>query len=497
MDTCLTREKLSLIQKQLKVESVILGYKEGKSLLIVSAIGKGENILNYKIITPITSVENATFEKDVPLIIRDIINHKDFDSSSLISKTILPRNFLGYKLNNELAVFVYNKNTPFTSTDTSYIDSVLLHIIKMPDFFSLIKEIKDISIGKDIWGYINNSNTPILKIQKMKYIVSTNTAGLPCIQEGTPPILCKDTLQCRKSDGTPLCKECFLSDIALSKSNKIIKNVKIGIGDNLFDIEVIPSEAVPGDFLFIIHKKEENAAQMEDDVLITNIAHELKTPLAAILGSVQIMRSNISMKYSNDPVIGKFMDMVEKSAERLDNVLSSILNFQKSSETGGLKKEEFNAWQEIKNILTAFSPKLKEKNMRVKLKKSIKAGTDPILNCDIYAFRQIFMQIIDNAIKFSMNNSYIEVIYPGMKLYSGKWFYVFEVKDYGPGIDEEIMPHIFDKFARTDQSVHTLTGTGIGLAVVKELIDTMGGEIEIDTKKDEGTTVRILLPSTE
>ena len=102
--------------------------------------------------------------------------------------------------------------------------------------------------------------------------------------------------------------------------------------------------------------------------------------------------------------------------------------------------------------------------------------------------QQIWMNIISNAIKFSNENGKIDI-----NLASHSNYIVVTIKDYGCGMDEETINHAFDKFYQGDKS-HSREGNGLGLSLVKRILDICLGEIKIESKLNEGTTITINLP---
>ncbi len=499
MDICFFKEKTKLITKQLKVETALFGYKENDSLFIFGVTGKGEEYLEGLLSYPLDSLEKYTFDSELPLISHDVLQDDKFNSTTPIARLLLPRTFMGYYINKELALFLYNKKSgiKFTSSDEMYIDSIIPNTFNSSHIIAFAKEYKKMHMGKNIISYIEDTDIPVLLIKNIDSIIYANTAALPYIENHAVPIKCKDTIKCKDSEGNSLCSKCPLQDIIIRKKKETINDIFIGIGDKPVSIEIIPSEKNLGDALIIIKPTTTIQADANNDI-ITNLSHELKTPLSAIMGSVQILKNNIEQNYKNDPIIMKFIDMIEKSSIRLDTVLSAILHFEKSVSTAGLKKEHFLVHSEIKDILKAFLPRITQKHITVKLLKKSKDSVNTTIFSDKYAFRQIFMQIIDNAIKFSPEHSTIQIRYGHNSLRDGKWFYVFNIIDEGPGINEEIRPYIFERFTRTDQEVHTLIGTGMGLAVVKELLNTIGGDISIENLTEgTGTIVSIFIPMQE
>jgi PAS domain S-box-containing protein len=228
------------------------------------------------------------------------------------------------------------------------------------------------------------------------------------------------------------------------------------------------------------------------DEFVTNISHELRTPLTVIKGYAEILYDETK---KTDQQNAELVKVVLDESERLANILDSILNFRyASSGQIGLRKEKVDILHLLNTVVSDLSNKAKKKNINIvkKLPESVSPAKG-----DINALRFAFSQILDNAIKFTGEGGNVTVETGGWRLEDGLWKMEINFIDTGVGISPEDLPHIFEKFYRTDQKVHTLQGTGIGLSLCKEIIETNGGSISVESIVGKGSHFSVSLPMSD
>jgi signal transduction histidine kinase len=158
-----------------------------------------------------------------------------------------------------------------------------------------------------------------------------------------------------------------------------------------------------------------------------------------------------------------------------------------------LELKEYSPLEIINDILYLLEPIGKQKNIQFE----INIDDSLYLNGDPKRIDQIFRIIIDNAIKYSLDNSKIEV--EAINNYQGKYNLndnpgvLFKFRDYGRGIPKEDLPHLFERFFRAS-NVNEIAGTGLGLAIAKDLIEAHNGEVYIESELEKGTTFIVFLP---
>jgi signal transduction histidine kinase len=157
---------------------------------------------------------------------------------------------------------------------------------------------------------------------------------------------------------------------------------------------------------------------------------------------------------------------------------------------------EYNPLEIINEILYLMEPIGKEKNVsfEINIDNAIRLKGDP------KRVDQIFRVILDNAIKFSKENSKVEI--SALKNYQGKYNLggnpgvLFQFKDYGRGIPKEDISSVFERFFRSS-NVNEIAGTGLGLSIAKDLIEAHKGNIFVESELGKGTTIYVFLPQIE
>lgn len=225
--------------------------------------------------------------------------------------------------------------------------------------------------------------------------------------------------------------------------------------------------------------------KMKND-FISTISHELRTPLTSIKGWGETL--TFGMDDSVDEITRKGLEVIVKEAGRLEGFVEELLDFSRlQSGRMNLKLAKTDIFAELDETVFTF----RERAMRegIEVKYSI-PDVPAVGNADANRLRQVFMNILDNALKYSRAPSKIFVKAQFLE-YEGKSFISIAVADQGCGISKEDLPHVKDKFYKANVSVR---GSGIGLAVTNEIINLHQGRLEIDSEEGKGTLVTIYLP---
>lgn len=219
--------------------------------------------------------------------------------------------------------------------------------------------------------------------------------------------------------------------------------------------------------------------------LYANITHEFRTPLTIILGLTEQLKSQASegMKTS--------LDVIRRNGKQLLNLVNQLLDLAKL-ESGHLELSMVQG--EIigysKYIAESFESLAKQKNIQLGFSSQEEVLT---MDYDPVRLRQVLVNLLSNAIKFTPGGGKVNLQITS----SGKHLQM-TVRDTGFGIRERELPYIFDRFYQSDSSsTRKGEGTGIGLALAKEMVRLMGGDISVESKIGEGTTFAVVLPITQ
>jgi signal transduction histidine kinase len=217
----------------------------------------------------------------------------------------------------------------------------------------------------------------------------------------------------------------------------------------------------------------------ELDNFVYKVSHDLRAPLSSILGLV-----NLAKMPNNDDNPHMYIDLIGQKVEQLDHFISDVLSHSKNLKMD-VKVAKVNFWSIIDQTFT----NLNYMKGALEIKKTI--VIDPIdFYSDPWRIAEVFRNLISNAIKYRNLNSAESIIEIRIAVVANRCN--IEFKDNGIGIDKVSVNQVFDMFYRaSDQS----DGSGLGLYIVKNAIDKMGGEVTVESALGKGTTFRISLPN--
>lgn len=214
---------------------------------------------------------------------------------------------------------------------------------------------------------------------------------------------------------------------------------------------------------------------------IVNVSHEFKTPIATIEGYATLLQAN----NLSDTEHQEYIELIIYSTRQLNTLTSNILSLSKlENQEIILQKELFRLDEQIRQAIMVLEPDWGSKNLSfdINLTKVDYFGSESLL-------MQVWINLIGNAIKFSSDGGLIQI-----NLFAKNASLIIEITDTGIGIEPSIMKHIFDKFYQGDTTRKT-DGNGLGLSLVKRIIDLSGGSITVDSRIDEGSTFTVTLPA--
>lgn len=219
---------------------------------------------------------------------------------------------------------------------------------------------------------------------------------------------------------------------------------------------------------------------------VADAAHELKTPLTAIKTELEV---NLRDKNLNIKKAKSLLESTIKDVDSLTLLANTLIKQSKYQSRGGNNKSTFSLKDLIQEAYEKLEPKAKEKGIDVKI-----TGEEINLHSDRNAISEVVTIFLDNAIKFNKDKGAVSIKYQ-KKDHNA----YIKIKDTGWGIEEKDLPHIFDRFYKADSS-RSKSGTdgfGLGLSIAKDIIESEGGSISVESKKDKGTEFLIKLPCSQ
>lgn len=238
-------------------------------------------------------------------------------------------------------------------------------------------------------------------------------------------------------------------------------------------------------------KKEAVEANRAKSEFLSNMSHDIRTPMNGIVGMTAIAMSNI-----NDNVrVKDCLAKITLSSKHLLGLINDVLDMSKI-ESGKLTLNihQISLREAIESIVNIVQPQIKEKNQHFDI--FIQKIQTENVHCDSVRLNQVLINLLSNAIKFTPENGSIRVYLEQESSPLGENYVRchFKVKDSGIGMTEEFQRKIFDKFAREQkEQVYKTEGTGLGMAITKYIIDTMGGTIELKSIPGKGSEFHIIL----
>jgi signal transduction histidine kinase/DNA-binding NarL/FixJ family response regulator len=227
------------------------------------------------------------------------------------------------------------------------------------------------------------------------------------------------------------------------------------------------------------------ASEKAKSAFLSNMSHEIRTPMNAIMG----LAEQLSMTQLNEQQL-YFVKNISDAAHGLLGIINDILDLSKI-EAGkmNIEKEIVSLKDINKSVENILRPKAEEKG--ISFETDFDPKIDPNLFADEVRIRQVLINIVGNAIKFT-NSGSITLSSKMMEETNQTQRILFTCEDSGIGISEEGLKHIFDDFYQeVNENNHRHTGSGLGLAITRTLVNLMGGQVWIESRKDVGTKVMI------
>ena len=221
---------------------------------------------------------------------------------------------------------------------------------------------------------------------------------------------------------------------------------------------------------------------------LASMSHEIRTPINAILGmNEMILREN------KDRVVGEYSKSIKTSGKMLLMLVNDVLDFSKI-EAGKMEIVEARFYMSdmLSDVISLVKERADEKSLE--LKTELTAEIPNELISDEFRIRQILVNLINNAVKYTESGTVTLEL--GGKFTDADGYELFmNVKDTGKGIKKEELPHLFEAFSRADvKSNVNIEGTGLGLAIVKSIVDSMNGDVSVESEYGVGSEFKIKLP---
>lgn len=288
--------------------------------------------------------------------------------------------------------------------------------------------------------------------------------------------------------GTLICSiiDIFRRKFMVDKPTSKILNATSEIAKGNFDVklEIKHSHKKFDEYDKIMENINKMAEELsKNEVLktdfVSNVSHEIKTPLAIIQNYSQILQKDNLTKQERN----KYLDEMVSATKRLSNLITNILKLNKlENQKLDFDLSKFNLGEELRLCVLSYEELMDDKKLELKC---------DIEDVEIVSSKElldiVWNNLISNAIKFTQKGGSVCV-----EISEQNGFANIKISDSGIGMTVETGKHIFDKFYQGDSS-HSGEGNGLGLALVKRVIDILGGEISVESELNKGTTFIVKL----
>ncbi|MBM7584921.1 two-component system phosphate regulon sensor histidine kinase PhoR [Bacillus pakistanensis] len=331
---------------------------------------------------------------------------------------------------------------------------------------------------------IENMGSALLLIDHRGYVVLINRAYKEFFEINPAEFLNKRYHEViLNSEVNKLVEEIFMTEQKIRK--QLLLPLKIERRHfEVYGAPIIGTNDRWNGILIVFHDITElkKLEQMRKD-FVANVSHELKTPITSIKGFSETL---LDGAMHDQKALESFLTIILKESDRLQSLIQDLLELSKIEKQGfEMSFQPVDLSQIISEVVAILEGKAQEKEISI----IFKPISSSVAEVDSYRIKQVFINLITNAISYTPNGGTVEV-----KMTQGNEKIVITVADNGIGIEPEEIPRIFERFYRVDKArSRNSGGTGLGLAIVKHLIEAHKGTIEVTSKVDKGTTFTVTL----
>jgi len=268
----------------------------------------------------------------------------------------------------------------------------------------------------------------------------------------------------------------FMTAISKSYSSSISQNIQLWLHNEKLINELQESNAK----VVKAMERSERANEAKNQFLAT-VSHELRTPLNGIIGFADFLQ-----KEKLEAKAKHYITQISKAGKTLQHIVNDILDIT-AIEAGQIRlyDEPFSLRAEMQELLEIFAPIAEGKGLSIRI--NIDESINDDLSGDISRLRQIIGNLLSNALKYT-ETGYVSLNISNSEATNGKDVLRFDVKDTGVGINEEALGFIFKNFTRLENfETRGSEGMGLGLSIVKSLVDKMNGKLSVQSKPGEGS----------
>ncbi|APC39852.1 sensor histidine kinase [Clostridium estertheticum] len=416
----------------------------------------------------------------------------DFISQRILPSKIFTLEILTSLINQETGIRAY-----IISENKVFLEPYYSESIGIQKYYNSLNKLKEVGLNNDT---INRIDKQRQYIQRFFY------QQILLVESGE-----SDQAKLNLTKGKKLVDEFRVTDNILlndinsqinSSSNKVIKTQRI----HKYLLAFLGVILIACNCIFInciwncMHKQIKKKDEVNEDLqkvltsqeeYITSISHELKTPLNVILSAAQLldMYSDSGLLYENKKSTIKHIDSIKQNAYRLSKFINNIIDLSRiESGIFKLNLSNNNIVEIVEDMVIAVTEFTKSRGLNIIFDTDVE---EKIIACDPEKVDKVVLNIISNAIKFSSDGGQIFV-----NIKNDIEFVEISVEDNGIGIDTKYFNSIFNKYSQIDKSLsRNAEGTGVGLTLVKSIVELAGGSINVESELGIGSKFTVRFPS--
>ena len=236
--------------------------------------------------------------------------------------------------------------------------------------------------------------------------------------------------------------------------------------------------------------REANEAIKQKQDFISNVSHDIRTPMDSIIGFTELAKKNMD----NPEKLADSLEKISRASGHLMNLINEVLDISKIDSGQSAVEENMCSIHEIiDNVCQIMQNEIDSKKLKINFDYSML--DEDVLSCDNIRLNQILMNLVSNAVKYSYEGGHITISVIQLSTEDeSKIINEFHIKDEGCGMTPEFMEHVFEPFARDKASPVSAEGTGLGLTIAKSLTEIMGGSIEVTSELGKGSEFTAIIP---
>ncbi len=318
-----------------------------------------------------------------------------------------------------------------------------------------------------------------------------NAAATQVFDKEAKDLLGKPLVFCTEGPDSPqICRviQAFTDTLSPGSLGPVVQ--QIALGERTIRLHIAPI-SLNREFLgsvMIMHDitRQAELEKMKNE-FISNVSHELRTPITSIKSYVDTLVTH-GEKLEAD-TYREFLQIIDSEADRLMSLVNEVLELSKLEEGDReLEMVPQDIRQAVEYTIRAVHLMAKERNVDISF---VSDNAVPVVQMNRESVERVVINLVSNALKYTPTGGKIEL---SVRHNKNTQEVEVAVKDNGIGIPEECLPHIFDRFFRVEKKVHTIKGTGLGLTIVKRIVEMHNGRITCESQIGQGSTFTIFLP---